>query len=38
MPSDRTVSCQDRMSMAATVLITITTFDRTLEAVSVTTD
>jgi hypothetical protein len=38
IPSDSSVSCHDSSSMATTVLMTMTTFDRTPEAVSVTTD
>ena len=37
MKRDRTVSCHDRRSMAITVLVMTTTFDRMDEAVSVTT-
>ncbi len=35
--SDRTVSCHDRINIAISVLMMITTFDRMLDAVSVTT-
>ena len=37
MKSDRTVSCQERINMAMSELMITTTFDRMLEAVSVTT-
>jgi len=37
MNSDSTVSCQEMMTMAISVLMRITTFDRTPEAVWVTT-
>jgi hypothetical protein len=37
MPSASSVNCQERMSIAATVLRTVTTFERTDDAVFVTT-